>query len=66
MLIKVDREKCAGHARCWVLAPEIFELDDEGYILPGDITVPVGQEQLAGRAVRACPERALVIAEDQA
>lgn len=64
MIIKVDREKCAGHARCWALAPELFELDDEGYVLPGDITVPPGQESLAGRATRACPERALSIGED--
>jgi ferredoxin len=64
MIVKVDREKCAGHARCWTLAPDIFQLDDEGYVLPEDIKVPEGQEQLAGRAVRACPERALRIAED--
>jgi hypothetical protein len=27
-IIRVNREKCAG-ARCWALAPAIFELDDE-------------------------------------
>lgn len=61
MKIKVDHEKCAGHARCWSLAPDIFQLDDSGYILPGDITVPEGQEQLAKRCVGACPERTLSI-----
>ncbi len=64
MIVKADRDKCAGHARCWVLAPNLFELDDEGYILPGDIPIPPEQEQLAGRAVRACPERALQIVKD--
>lgn len=59
MKVIVDREKCQGHARCWALAPEIFHLDEEGYITPGDIDVPEGKEQIAGRAVRSCPERAL-------
>ena len=64
MKIKVSHEKCAGHARCWALAPDIFELDDSGYILPNDIDVPEGQEQLAQRGVRSCPERALAIMAD--
>lgn len=64
MKIKVDHAKCSGHARCWALAPEVFTLDDSGYILPGDIDVPPDKEQLARRGARACPERALTIAED--
>lgn len=64
MKIRVLNAKCQGHARCWTLAPAIYQLDDSGYILAGDIDVPPGQEQLAGRGARACPERALeVIAE---
>lgn len=47
MKIIVHREKCQGHARCWAMAPDIFELDDEGYIMPGDIDVPEEQERLA-------------------
>ncbi|MFN3797140.1 MAG: ferredoxin, partial [Sphingobium yanoikuyae] len=46
MKIIVHREKCQGHARCWAMAPDIFELDDEGYIMPGDIDVPEEQERL--------------------
>lgn len=64
MKIRVLNEKCQGHARCWTLAPDIYKLDDSGYILPGDIEVPAGQEQLAQRGARACPERALEIVAD--
>jgi ferredoxin len=64
MKIRVISDKCQGHARCWSLAPEIFQLDDSGYILPEDIDVPAGQEQLAARGARACPERALEIVTD--
>lgn len=61
MRIKVDASKCQGHARCWSFAPNVFELNDEGYLDPGDIEVPAGEEANAQRAVRACPERAIVI-----
>ena len=65
MKVRVNNEKCQGHARCWSLAPEVFSLDDSGYILPGDITVKPGLEALAARGARACPEKALqVIDED--
>ena len=54
---------CAACAVDYALAPTIFILDDAGYILPGDIDVPDGQEVLAQRGARACPERALAVAE---
>jgi len=61
MRIIVHNAKCQGHARCWAQAPDIFELDDEGYILPGDINVAERDELLASRGARSCPERALEI-----
>ncbi|TZG24967.1 ferredoxin [Sphingomonas montanisoli] len=61
MKIRVVKEKCAGHARCWAQSPEIYDLDDEGYILDGDIDVPEGQERAAWLGAKSCPERALVI-----
>ncbi|NGO53347.1 ferredoxin [Allomesorhizobium camelthorni] len=61
MRIIVHKAKCQGHARCWAHAPDIFMLDDEGYILPGDVEVAEGDELLASRSARSCPERALEI-----
>jgi ferredoxin len=55
---------CQGHARCAAIAPHIFKLDDEGYILPGDIAVNPDDEALAVRGARACPERALTVEKD--
>lgn len=63
MRIQVKPNVCQGHARCYALAPQIFQLDDSGYILPDDIEVPEGQEALALRGVRSCPEKALVVAD---
>ena len=64
MKIRIDKERCVGNARCWAVAPELYPLDDEGYIAVEDIDVPAGQEELAIRGARACPERVIEIIED--
>lgn len=57
------RERCAGHARCAATAPEIYSLDDDGYIAFAEKDVPPGREQEAARGARACPERVLSLVE---
>ena len=45
MRVRIDPERCQGHARCYDLAPGLFGDDDEGYgQVLGDGTVPPGQE----------------------
>jgi ferredoxin len=64
--IRVDQDKCQGHARCKSLAPELFELDEFGNAHEaGDGTVPAGLEDKAYLAQSNCPEIAIEIAEDQ-
>ena len=41
MRIRVDPDKCTGHARCYGLAPDLFSVDDYGLSsVVGDGTVP--------------------------
>jgi ferredoxin len=63
--ICVDQEKCEGHNRCFVVAGELFELDDYGYAheVDGGI-VPAGLEEKARLAVVNCPEQAISITEE--
>ena len=63
MKVIVNTSACVGHARCQHVAPELFTLDDNGYIATATFDVPAGQEALAQRAVRACPERALGVVD---
>ncbi len=63
MKIKVHNDICQGHARCAATAPDIFQLDDDGYILPGDIEVKPGDEDRASVGAKSCPECALEIEE---
>jgi ferredoxin len=65
MKITVDGAVCTGHGRCYSLAPNVFEPDDEGYNLQRDvpIDVPEGEEEAAMIGVRVCPEGAITVAE---
>jgi ferredoxin len=55
----VDRSACTGHGRCYELAPEVFEADDEGYSVVKRAEVPPALEEPARLAERSCPERAI-------
>ena len=63
--VRVDQEKCQGHARCKSLAPELFELDQYGNAHEiGDGTVPEGLEDKAWLAKANCPEIAIDVIEE--
>lgn len=61
MRVEVDRETCEGHGLCEQAAPQIYELDDDGYV--GLRRQPDGsQEEGAAEAgARVCPVSALTI-----
>jgi ferredoxin len=64
MKIIIDRANCVGHARCAAIAPDLYVLDAEGYIAIDGFDVPEGQEALAQRGARACPERVIKVEEE--
>lgn len=61
--IKVDRELCIGAASCVALAPEIFQLDNEGIAI---ITDPDGTlfEALMD-AAKSCPTNAIIVEDNE-
>ena len=62
MHVSIDHDRCTGHGRCYVLAPELFADDDEGYgQVIGDGQVAPEQEEAARKAVASCPERAVIL-----
>ncbi|MFF1732094.1 ferredoxin [Streptomyces sp. NPDC058247] len=57
--LRIDRELCAGHGRCFDVAPALFAEDAEGY---GQVVAPAPDADALGDArlaVRACPEQAV-------
>ena len=64
MRIRVDRDRCEGHGRCYTLAPALVEPDDLGNGREiGDGSVPADQEGNARLAEANCPERAVILEE---
>lgn len=64
MKIRLEREKCAGHALCYGVDPDLFPIDDEGYSILEPHAVDPADEQTLREGVAACPERALILDED--
>jgi len=62
--LRVDGSKCQGHNRCFVLSPELFQLDEYGYAHErNDGVVPPELEEKARVAVENCPERAISLSD---
>jgi ferredoxin len=59
----LDQTKCQGHARCAIIAPEVFDVDDlgKGFVLVDE--VPVEHQEDAREASFSCPEGAITIVE---
>jgi ferredoxin len=61
--IEVDRNRCVGSGSCEALAPDVFEVDDDGVLAvlrpePADDELPAVRE-----AATMCPTRALSLAD---
>jgi ferredoxin len=63
MRVRVDENRCTGHARCNAEAGQFYQLDDLGFnLLAGhEVAVPPHLEGAAARGAAACPERAIVV-----
>lgn len=62
MRIIYDRDACQGHNRCYQLAPELFDVDEEGYavlLVTGE--VPAELEEKAKLCADNCPEFAIEV-----
>ena len=61
MKLSVDAAQCTGHGRCYILAPDLLECDDEGYVTIRGETIDVPADQLAAaeEAAGTCPEGAI-------
>ncbi|WP_040831258.1 ferredoxin [Nocardia jiangxiensis] len=66
-VVRVDSDRCQGHARCLAFAPDTFDFDDEGYAsVPEDRDSYVEIPDSVRQAAAGCPERAIAILGDTA
>ncbi|MEM7139584.1 MAG: ferredoxin [Actinomycetota bacterium] len=64
MQIRLDRERCQGHGRCYVLASAVFESDDDGYGFVVSADVPDDLHDAARKGAGNCPEDAITIIDE--
>lgn len=64
MKLRVEVERCVGHAMCARAAPGLIVLNDDGFNTTPSIDVAADQEMFAERAVKACPEGIISLIRD--
>ena len=64
MRIKADFDLCESNAICVGMAPDIFDLDDDDYLVILSDEVPEGREEELRQVVANCPKPALSIEAD--
>ncbi|WP_099024542.1 ferredoxin [Mycolicibacterium palauense] len=64
MRVRLERNKCAGHAQCHAVDPDLFPIDDGGFSILEPHSVAAGDEHLVRDGAAACPELALIVEDD--
>jgi len=62
MDIVVQTSACVGAGQCALVAPEVFDQDDDGIVLLLDPSPEGANADAATRAARLCPARAIALA----
>ena len=62
MKIEVDRELCTSVATCVAVAPNTFELDDEGIAIIKNASKD--DEKTVLQAAQSCPVNAIILYDD--
>jgi ferredoxin len=63
MKVHVNSQICAGFGICLGIAPELFELHDDGYAVVLVSEVKPEDEDAVRRAASQCPSQAIFLSE---
>jgi ferredoxin len=63
MKARVDRDICVGSAMCVATAPEVFELDNDGFSRV--VNPDAGSDELLREAAEGCPSQAIVLEDEE-
>ncbi|HEV3354696.1 MAG TPA: ferredoxin [Acidimicrobiales bacterium] len=61
MKVMIETDRCTGHGRCYSLAPDLFDSDDEGHGLVNVDELPAERERQAQICIANCPEGAIAV-----
>jgi ferredoxin len=57
--VSADLDRCQGHGKCMIECPEVFDGDEQGYVVVRTPDVPDALRAAVQRSVEDCPEGAL-------
>lgn len=63
MKVQAIERLCIAAGRCVAVAGDVFDLDEDGFVVDAVIEVAEGREDAALQAVVLCPSKALVVLE---
>lgn len=64
MKVKIDLEKCMGHAICHAFLPDVFEIDaNTGQSVVKLAEIPEHLREQVKQAALSCPENAIAMGE---
>jgi len=61
MKVRVDLDKCQGYANCVGVAPDIFDLSEEGTVVLLEENPSADRAGDVQRAVQLCPAQAISV-----
>lgn len=63
MKFLVDKALCSGHGQCAAMAPEVYDIDDDGFNVDvgRSVEVPAEKEAAARAGADVCPESAITL-----
>ena len=64
MKVVLDRGKCTGLGICEAIAPDVFEVDDDGDLVLLTEQIDADQLESVRSAVKGCPTEALKLVEE--
>lgn len=62
MTVQVDQDLCIAAGRCVAVAPEVFDVDEDGFVVLVQARPAADQLDSAHTAALVCPARAIVVA----
>jgi ferredoxin len=65
MKVVVDYDACASNAVCMGIAPEVFEVRDDGFLYVLNENPPAEQWDKVRMAANNCPTGAITLVEDE-
>ena len=63
MRIEVEKERCIGSGQCNLIAPTVFDQDDDGIVVLLTERPPSGEHDHVHEAAQVCPAQAIRVVD---